>query len=65
MKKAEKVFFVDNLKVELKDAKSVILVNYAGLAVKPQQELKSRLSEVGGKMVVVKNTLLLRAAESA
>ena len=65
MKKAEKVFFVDNLKVELKDAKNVILVNYAGLAVKPQQELKSRLSEVGGKMVVVKNTLLLRAAESA
>ncbi|OGM80836.1 50S ribosomal protein L10, partial [Candidatus Woesebacteria bacterium RIFOXYB1_FULL_41_13] len=50
MKKAEKVFFVDNLKAELKDAKSVILVNYSGLAVKPQQELKSRLSEVGGKM---------------
>jgi large subunit ribosomal protein L10 len=65
MKKAEKVFFVDNLKAELKDAKSVILVNYAGLAVKPQQELKSRLSEVGGKMVVIKNTLLLRAVESA
>ena len=65
MKKAEKVFFVDNLKAELKDAKSVVLVNYAGLAVKPQQELKSRLSEVGGKMVVVKNTLLSRAAESA
>lgn len=65
MKKAEKVFFVDNLKAELKDAKSVVLVNYAGLAVKPQQELKSRLSEVGGKMVVVKNTLLSRAAETA
>lgn len=65
MRKAEKVFFVDNLKAELKDAKSVVLVNYAGLAVKPQQELKSRLSEVGGKMVVVKNTLLSRAAEAA
>ncbi len=65
MKKAEKVFFVDNLKAELKDAKSVVLVNYAGLAVKPQQELKSRLSEVGGKMVVVKNTLLSRSLESA
>lgn len=65
MKKAEKVFFVDNLKAELKDAKSAILVNYAGLAVKPQQELKKRLEEVGGKMIVVKNTLLLRAAESA
>lgn len=65
MHKAEKVFFVDNLKAELKDAKSVVLVNYAGLAVKPQQELKRRLSEVGGKMIVVKNTLLSRAAESA
>lgn len=65
MKKAEKVFFVDNLKAELKDAKSVVLVNYAGLSVKSQQELKKRLSEVGGKMVVVKNTLLSRAAESA
>ncbi len=65
MLKAEKVFFVDNLKAELKDAKSVVLVNYAGLAVKPQQELKRRLSEVGGKMIVVKNTLLSRAAETA
>ena len=65
MKKAEKVIFVDNLKVELKDAKSVVLVNYAGLAVKPQQELKRRLAEVGGKMIVVKNTLLSRAGEAA
>lgn len=65
MKKLEKIVFVDNLKIELKDAKSVVLVNYAGLAVKPQQELKKRLAEVGGKMIVVKNTLLLRAAESA
>lgn len=65
MKKAEKVLFVENLKAELKDAKSVVLVNYSGLAVKPQQELKARLSAVGGKMVVVKNTLLSRAAEEA
>jgi large subunit ribosomal protein L10 len=65
MKKAEKVIFVDNLKEELKDAKSVILVNYAGLGVKAQQELKKRLSEVDGKMIVVKNTLLKRAEEEA
>lgn len=65
MKKAEKIFFVENLKAELKDAKSVVLVNYAGLAVKPQQELKARLSEVGGKMIVVKNTLISRAGKEA
>lgn len=63
MKKAEKVLFVDNLKAELKEAKSVVLINYSGLSVKAQQELKSRLTEVGGKMLVVKNTLLTRAAK--
>ena len=50
MKKAEKVTFVENLQKELKGAKSVVLVNYAGLSVKAQQELKKRLAEVGGKM---------------
>jgi large subunit ribosomal protein L10 len=65
MKKAEKVTFVEALSKELKDAKSVVLVNYAGLGVKAQQELKSRLSEVEGKMIVVKNTLLKRAGEVA
>jgi large subunit ribosomal protein L10 len=65
MKKAEKITLVDNLEQELKNAKSVVLVNYAGLNVKAQQELKRRLKEVGGRMVVVKNTLLKRAFESA
>jgi large subunit ribosomal protein L10 len=65
MKKLEKIEFVKKLQEELKGAKSVVLVNYAGLGVKAQQELKKRLSEVGGKMVVVKNTLLGRAGEAA
>lgn len=65
MKKAEKVALVEDLAKELKDAKSLILVNYSGLNVKAQQDLKSRLKEVGGRMVVVKNTLLKRAGESA
>ncbi len=65
MKKAEKTVFIDKLSDELKSAQSVILVNYAGLNVKSQQELKSRLKEVGGKMVVVKNTLLKLAGEKA
>lgn len=64
MKKAEKVILVDNLALELKEAKSVVLVNYAGLSVKAQQELVKRLKEAGAKMLVVKNTLLKRAAES-
>lgn len=65
MKKAEKSIFVENLIEELKSAKSVVLINFAGLSVKNQQELKKRLKEVGGRMLVVKNTLLKRACESA
>lgn len=65
MKKAEKVLFVDNLVKELQGAKSVVLVNYSGLSVKAQQELKARLKDVGSRMLVVKNTLLKRAGETA
>lgn len=65
MKKAEKVLFVDNLTAELTAAKSFVLINFTGLAVKAQQELKRRLKEVGCKMLVVKNTLLKRAGASA
>lgn len=65
MKKLQKVELVKNLTEELKEAKSLVLVNYSGLNVKAQQDLKSRLKEVGGRMVVVKNTLLKRAGESA
>lgn len=65
MLKAQKVVLVDNLVAELKDAKSVVLVNYTGLNVSAQQELKKRLNEVGGRMIVVKNTLLKRAIKEA
>ncbi len=65
MKKLEKKAFAEKLGGELKSAKSVILVNYAGLGVKAQQELKARLLEVGGRMIVVKNTLLKIAGEAA
>lgn len=65
MKKAEKILFVDNLTANLKAAKSFVLINYTGLSVKFQQELKKRLKEVGAKMLVVKNTLLKRASEAA
>ena len=54
MKKAEKPIFVENLAAELALAKSVVLINFAGLSVKSQQELKRRLVEVDAKMVVVK-----------
>ena len=65
MKKAEKTFFVDNLTAEMKSAKGLIVINYSGLNVAAQRELKARLKEVDAKMIVVKNTLLKRAGEAA
>lgn len=65
MKKAEKTLFVDNLTAEMKSAKGLIVINYSGLNVAAQRELKDRLKEVDAKMVVVKNTLLKRAGEAA
>lgn len=65
MKKTEKQFFVENLKEELKSATSVVLVDYTGLSVKMQQELKKRLKTVGAKMFVAKNTLFKLAAKDA
>lgn len=65
MKKAEKTFFVDNLTAEIKSAKGLVVINYSGLNVAAQRELKSRLKEVSAKMIVVKNTLLKRAGEAA
>ena len=65
MKKAEKTFFVQNLTEEIKSASSVVLVDYTGLSVKMQQELKSRLAEANAKMAVVKNTLFKIAGKNA
>ncbi|HKC04620.1 MAG TPA: 50S ribosomal protein L10 [Patescibacteria group bacterium] len=65
MLKAAKVTLVEKLVEDLKGAKSLVLVNYTGLNVKAQQELKKRLNEVDGSMVVIKNTLLKRASEAA
>lgn len=57
MKKAEKFTAVESLTEELKVATSVVLVDYTGLSVKAQQELKKRLKTVNARMSVVKNTL--------
>jgi large subunit ribosomal protein L10 len=65
MKKGQKTFFVENLAEELKSANSAVLINFAGMGVKVQQDLKKRLKEVDAKMVVVKNTLFKLAGEKA
>jgi large subunit ribosomal protein L10 len=65
MKKSEKETFVKKLAEELKDASSMVLVDYAGLTVKAQQELKKRLAKVGAKLSIVKNTLVKIAGKDA
>lgn len=65
MKKADKPVFVENLTAELKSASSVVLVNYTGLSVKMQQDLKKKLKNVGARMTIVKNTLFKRAGAEA
>ena len=65
MKRLEKSLFVENLAQELKNATCVVLVDYTGLSVKMQQELKVRLTDVKANMLVVKNTLLKLAGKNA
>lgn len=63
MLKSDKKLLVESLSSSLKEATSVVLIDYSGLSVKSGQELKKRLGEVGSKMLVVKNTLLALAAK--
>jgi len=65
MKKVEKSFFIDNLAEELKSSSSVVLVDFTGLSVKKQQELKKALRAANAKLVVVKNTLFKLSTKKA
>ncbi len=65
MKKQEKSVFVKKLTAKLKSAKSISLVDFAGMGVKSQQELKKKLKEAKGGMFVAKNTLIRIAGKEA
>lgn len=56
---------VSQLTDELKASKATVLVDYSGMDVGLQQELKKRLGEAGAVMKVVKNTLLKLAGTGA
>jgi len=65
MLKKDKPELIQKLSKQLADAKSVVLVDFAGLTVKLQQELKKRLKESSSSMLIVKNTLFKLAANEA
>lgn len=63
--KQEKKDHVDSLSSKLKEAKSVVFVDYAGMGVALQQDFKAKLREVGGTMLVAKNTMVQLASKKA
>lgn len=65
MKKQDKSALIEKLSKDFKDAKSVSLVDFAGMNIVSQQDLKKKLKAVKAKMIVVKNTLIRRAADEA
>lgn len=65
MKRAEKPFLVEDLKKRFEDAKSVVALDYQGLTVKDINGLRNAIREVGGRLIVAKNTLLKLALQKA
>jgi len=61
IKKVEKV---DQVVENIKKAKSVALIQYQGLNAQDISDLRANIQKTGGKMEVVKNTLITRALET-
>ncbi len=61
----QKSDIVNELSKNFKEAKSISLVDFTGLDIVAQQDLKKRLKIASSKMVVVKNTLIKRAIDEA
>lgn len=65
MPSEKKIDQVKNLTERLKEAKSVVLVDYQGLTHPQLSELRKRLESGGGSLMVTKNTLLKLALKSS
>lgn len=60
-KKEEKVA---DLSAKIKDAKSIAFADYRGLTAEQIRELRSKIKDAGGELIVAKNTLLKLALTS-
>jgi large subunit ribosomal protein L10 len=56
---------VEKLSARLEKSPNIYLTDFTGLSVKPMTELRRKLRDAGVECVVVKNTLAVRAFESA
>ena len=65
MPNATKVERVAELKEQIEGANALLLTEYRGLTVEEITELRRSLREVDASLSVIKNTLMLRAANDA
>ncbi|MEK7521675.1 MAG: 50S ribosomal protein L10 [Patescibacteria group bacterium] len=63
MNKLQKAEALKDLTKDLSEAKSATVVDYKGMTTANLQALKASVSPVGGKLTIVKNTLLKIALE--
>lgn len=65
MKKQEKTQVIDKLTKSFSDASSISLIDYTGMNIVAQQDLKKKLKVTKAKMIVAKNTLIRLALTNA
>ena len=63
MNRTEKQTFVEDLNKTFKVSTSVLLINFEGVNVLAQSELRREISKVDSSYQVIKNRLALRAVE--
>ena len=63
MNRSEKQTFVEDLNKTFKASTSVLLINFEGVDVLAQSELRRQISKVDSSYLVIKNRLALRAVE--
>jgi len=64
MVKQSKIYEVENLKALMEGSKSAALVDYQGLTAEQVRALRAKIKELGGSMLVAKNTLLMLALKA-
>src|SRR5258708_38503892 len=65
MRKTEKTELIDKLSKVLVETQTVYIIDYKGLDVSGQRELKKRLKTVDANFIVAKNTLFKLAGKKA
>lgn len=65
MNKQEKAAKVEELASQVKGSIAMLLADYRGITVAEARELRNSIRETGARYEVVKNTLMIRAADEA